>query len=403
MSSESRNWAFPPSKNIEQVRFSPVRQVMENMNKYIREGKQIITFHIGEPDFYTPGSVIEATKIALDKRLTHYAPNRGSVNLRNSIAKLLSQRGMEYDPATEVLVTAGGAEAIFAGLFAFLNAGDEVIVPTPSFMNYENVLAMIGAKYVELPLTADDDFQINIKELEKKITDKTRMIILNNPSNPTGVIFTEKVLKSVAEIAIKYDLMVFSDEIYDEILYDDTKCVSIGTFEGMRDRAIVMNGFSKSHAMTGWRVGYLAAPAEAITSILKVHQYVVTCIPTFIQEGLAASMLQQECLEEKNQMVATFTKKRNLLMECLKKVPELTYIRPQGAFYMFLDVSKTGLSGTEFATKLLDTKYVAVVPGVGFSSAAEDFVRLSFATSEENIVEGINRIREFVDSVQKKN
>lgn len=390
---------FSESKHLESVKFSPVRQVMDKMREYINQGKDVIPFQIGEPDFFTPEAIIQSTKSALDKKMTHYAPNRGTLSLRRAIALQLASRGLAYDPEDEILVTVGGTEAIYDGIFAFIEDGDEVIVPAPSYMNYKNDIAMAGGTCVELNLRSENGFQIDVDELEAKITSRTRMIVLNNPSNPTGVVFTKDVLKAVADVAIARDLIVFSDEIYDEILYDGTECVSIATFEGMRERTIVMNGFSKSYAMTGWRVGYLAAPPEAIKAMLKVHQYLVTCIPTFIQEGLAQSMNQAECIKEKEEMFKSFARKRTLLFDCLATVPELIYTVPHGAFYVFLDVSKTGLDGNAFASRLLQEQYVAVVPGVGFSSDAENYIRLSFATSEENIVNGIKRIRSFIDSL----
>lgn len=399
MDIKTKRQLFSESKHLELVKFSPVRQVMDKMREYINQGKDVIPFQIGEPDFFTPDTIIQSTKIALDKKMTHYAPNRGTIGLRRAVASQLSQRGLVYDPEDELLITVGGTEAIFDGIFAFINEGDEVIVPTPSYMNYKNDIAMAGGICVELVLRAGNGFQIDPDELESMITTRTRMVVLNNPSNPTGVVFTKDVLKAVASIAIAHDLIVFSDEIYDEILYDGIECVSIATFDGMRERTIVMNGFSKSYAMTGWRVGYLAAPAVAIRPMLKVHQYAVTCIPTFIQEGLSQAMNQVECLLEKEEMFKAFAQKRALLFDCLKTVPELTYTIPYGAFYVFLDVSKTGLDGNMFASRLLQEQYVAVVPGVGFSSNAENYIRLSFATSEGNIINGIKRIRAFIDSL----
>lgn len=332
---ETNKQLFAEPEHLHSVGFSPVRQVMEKMRTLERQGHQVIPFQIGEPDFDTPRCIVEATKQALDAKFTHYAPNRGSVEFRKAIGQLLFQKGLQYDPETEILVTVGGAEAIFDGVFAFLDKGDEVIVPTPSFMNYRNDIAMAGGRFVELPLRAEDSFQINITALKQAITPKTKMLIINNPSNPTGIIFTPDVLKQVAKIAVRYNLIVFSDEIYDEIVYDGTPCVSIATFPGMRERTIVMNGFSKSFAMTGWRVGYLAAPPSVITTMLKVHQYVSTCIPTFIQEGLASSMLSAECQADRRAMVAAFSRKRKLLLEGLSTIPQLRFPYLMGRF-MFL-------------------------------------------------------------------
>jgi len=397
------NSIFKESHNIENVCFSPVRQVMANMRKFTDIGIKVIPFQIGEPDFYTPVSIIEATKEALDKKMTRYSSNRGSLNLKKAISSLLSSKNLFYNPDDEILMTVGGAEAIYCAITAFIHDGDEVIVPSPSYMNYKNDVAMSGGTVVDLPLREEDDFQINIKALEEKITDHTKMIVINNPSNPTGVVFREDVLRAVSEVAIKHDLIVFTDEIYDEITYDGVKCVSIASFEGMRERCIVMNGFSKAFAMTGWRIGYLAAPADAITAMLKVHQYTVTCIPTFTQEGLAKAMLSDSCMAEKNEMVKAFSRRRKLILECLKDIPEVSYAIPQGAFYIFINIGRSGLSGNEFASRLLNEKHVAVVPGNGFSDNANNFIRISFATSEENIKEGMTRIKDFIASVKTSN
>ncbi|MDC7245696.1 MAG: pyridoxal phosphate-dependent aminotransferase, partial [Sphaerochaetaceae bacterium] len=380
-----------------------VRQVMANMRKYTDVGIEIIPFQIGEPDFYTPVSIIEATKEALDKKMTRYSSNRGSLKLKKAISTLLSAKNLSYNPDDEILMTVGGAEAIYCAITAFISAGDEVIIPTPSYMNYKNDVAMAKGTVIDLPLREEDDFQINIKALEEKITDHTKMIVINNPSNPTGVVFRKDVLEAVAAIAVKYDLIVFTDEIYDEITYDGVECVSIASFDGMKDRCIVMNGFSKAFAMTGWRIGYLAAPAEAITAMLKVHQYAVTCIPTFTQEGLAQAMLSSSCVADKNKMVASFSRRRKLILDCLKEIPEVSYAIPQGAFYVFINIGATGLTGEEFASRLLEEKHVAVVPGNGFSDDAVGYIRISFATSEENIKMGMQRIKDFIASVKIEN
>jgi aspartate/methionine/tyrosine aminotransferase len=391
---------YDGAERIRKVPFSPVRKVMERANELAKQGHHMVYFQIGEPDFNTPEPITEETIRALRNHMTHYAPNRGALSLRRAVAAAIAGKtGLKYDPETEILITVGGAEAINNAIMAFINPGDEVIVFTPAFMNYANVVEMAGGVVRAIPLRKENQLQIDPGEVSRAVNDKTRMIVLNNPGNPTGVVYHQDVLRKVAAIAVERNLLVFSDEIYDEILYDDAVCVSIATFPGMRERTILMNGFSKAYAMTGWRLAYLAADPRLLTHLLKVHQYETTCAPTFIQEGVAKAMLAPETEREKAAQLAAFTRRRRLLLEGLRAVPGLQFAEPKGAFYVLLDVSGTGLSGEVFAARLLEEKHVAVVPGIGFAKDCVDYVRISFAVSEEDIRLGLARIGEFVDSL----
>lgn len=384
------------ANRLENMYFSPVRQVLEKAAKIVQEGHPVIPFSAGEPDFDTPSQIKEDTIKAIENNLTHYAPNRGILALREEISKSIESRcGIHYDANDEIILTSGGAEAVNNAFLAFINPGDEVIVFTPAFMNYENMIAMTGGVMVAIPLEKEDEFQINIEKVKASLTEKTKMIVVNNPCNPTGVVYKKEVLQQLSELAVEHNLLVFSDEIYNEISYENEKCYSIASFDGMKERTITMNGFSKSYAMTGWRLGILASDADIITKLLKIHQYTTTCTPTFIQHGLISSMNSSRTIQEKEEMLKAFTRRRTLLLEGLDEIESLSYIKPMGAFYVFVDVSKTGMTGEEYANRLLEEKYVAVVPGIKLGKECGDFIRISFATSDENIKEGLKRMKEF--------
>ena len=391
------------AKRLEQMYFSPVRAVMEKMAAVRATGADVVSFGPGEPDFNTPSQIKEETIKSIEANDTHYAPNRGFLELRQEISKYLEKLGgVKYDPETEIILTAGGAEAINNAFLAFVDPGDEVITFSPAFMNYENMTFMTGGKLVSIPLTKENDFQIDPAALRAAITDKTKMIVINNPGNPTGVVYSQDVLEEIAKIAIEHDLLVFSDEIYAELTYGGAKFISIASLPGMKERTITMSGFSKAFAMTGWRLGILCAPPEMLSNLLKIHQYTTTCTPTFIQKGLIKAMNTERTRAEVNAMCEAFARRRQLIMDLLDEVPGLSYTVPTGAFYIFVDVSGTGLNGDEYADKLLETKYVGVVPGSKLGKECINFVRLSYATSDDKIREGLRRMKEFSEELLNK-
>ena len=388
------------AKRLEGMYFSPIRQVMERVAQVREAGHPVISLSAGEPDFNTPALVKEKTIEALLQNETHYAPNRGTMGLRTEIAKYLRHNfSLNYDPATEILLTCGGAEAVSVAFLANVDPGDEVIVFTPAFMNYENMIAEAGGIMVPIPLRAEDGFQINCEILAQHITDKTKMVVINNPCNPTGIVYSRQVLEGVAKLCVEHDILVFSDEIYNKIVYDGAECCSIAALPGMWERTITMNGFSKAFAMTGWRMGFLAAPAGRTSDLLKVHQYTTTCISTFSQIGVERSMNAPETLAEVEQMVEAFNRRRKLVMSRLDQIPKLSYIEPKGAFYIFVDVSGTGLKGDTFASRLLEEKYVGCVPGSKLGTGFDRYVRFSYATSDQNLEEAFKRLAELVDSL----
>lgn len=389
------------AKRLENMYFSPIRQVMERVAQVKAEGNPVISLSAGEPDFNTPNLIKEKTIEAILQNQTHYAPNRGTMGLRTEIAKYLRRNfRLEYDPASEILLTCGGAEAVNAAFMATIDPGDEVIVFTPAFMNYENMIAEAGGTMVAIPLRVEDGFQINCNTLAQQITPKTKLVVINNPCNPTGVVYQRKVLEGVAELCKEHNLLVFSDEIYNKIVYDAVECCSIATLPGMRERTITMNGFSKAFAMTGWRMGFLAAPANITNDLLKIHQYTTTCISTFCQIGVEMTMNAPDTMSEVEEMISAFARRRDLVMSRLDEIPELDYIEPKGAFYIFVDVSGTRLNGDEFAARLLEEKYVGCVPGSKLGVGFDQYVRFSYATSDENLEEALRRIAEFVQELK---
>lgn len=385
------------ARRLEGMYFSPIRQVMEKVARVRAAGHPVISLSAGEPDFNTPELIKQKTAEALMANHTHYAPNRGTLSLRTEISKFLRDNfNLDYNPNTEILLTCGGAEAVNAAFLATIDPGDEIIVFTPAFMNYENLIAEAGGKMVAIPLRAEDGFQINCEILEEHITPRTRMVVINNPCNPTGIVYTRPVLERVSQLCQKYNLLVFSDEIYNRIVYDGAECRSMAALPGMRERTITMNGFSKAFAMTGWRIGYLAAPARLIDALLKIHQYTTTCISTFCQIGLEQSMNAPETVAEMDAMVAAFGRRRRLVMSRLDQIPGLNCIEPKGAFYIFVDVSGTGLDGDTFASRLLEEKYVGCVPGSKLGAGFEQFIRISYAADDESLVQAMDRIAELV-------
>lgn len=394
---------FSGSKRLEKISFSPIRKMMDKVKQMQNHGLDVVSFSAGEPNFDTPKAIKNATIEAINNNFTHYGSNRGLLKLRKKISEKISNEiGIGYDPETEIIVTSSGAEAINNAIISVVDPGDEVIIFTPGFISYESVVNLCNGIVVDIPLTMENNFQINIEDVKKKITNKTKLIIINNPCNPTGVIYTKETLSELSKLACENNLLVFSDEIYSNLTYDNIEYYSIASFPGMRERTIVMNGFSKTYAMTGWRVGYLLSDARLINNITKVHQYSTTCGTTFIEEGLANSMDLESTKEEVSYMISKFGERRQLFLDGLDKIKKLSYAKADGAFYIFVNVSKTGLTGEEFSNRLLDEKYVATVPGVGLGKECVDFIRISYATSEENIIEGLKRIEEFVESLSSE-
>lgn len=382
------------SVKMDSIPFSAIRKIFAEVEKLRAEGKEVISLGIGEPDFDTPAHISEAMVEATRKGATHYTANKGIEELREAIVeKLKTDNNIEYD-IEEIICTVGVAEGVYVALSAFLDPGDEVLVPDPSWLNYSHVPKLNGAVSVLYPLAAEKDFQIDVKELEKLVTEKTKMLIVLDPSNPTGGVLRKEVLEEVAQFAIKHDLLVISDEIYEKLIYDDKKHYSIAAIPGMRERTIVLNGFAKAYAMTGWRLGYIAAPAALIPPMTKLHSYLLTHASSMVQwGGVAALKGTQEPVKE---MVEEFSKRRNYMVKAINEIKGLSCPNPGGAFYLFVDVKGTGMTGEEFSSYILHEAGVAVVPGTAFGERATHEVRISYATSMNTLQKAVEKIKKAV-------
>lgn len=354
------------------------------------QGKPIIHLEIGEPDFDTPKHVREAAKEALDEGYTHYSGATGIPELRESIARYAGKnRNLQFDSAN-VVVTPGAKPIMFYTIMALIEPGDEVVYPNPGFPIYESMINFLGGVAVPLQLSEVRNFHVNIEELESKISSKTRLIILNSPHNPTGSALSKDDLKAIADLAIKHDIMVLADEIYSEILYDGVQHHTILSFPGMMERTILLDGFSKTFAMTGWRMGYGIFPGEMIPHISRLIINSVSCTSTFSQR--AAIQALEGPRGEVNKMLDAFARRRDLVYEGLNNISGLRCNRPEGAFYAFPNITDTGMTSREYADYLMREADVAVLPGTSFGEFGEGYIRISFANSEENLQKAMERI-----------
>jgi aspartate aminotransferase len=375
---------------VTQVTESATLAVSNKARALARQGVDVIDLGGGDPDFITPAHIRAAAERAMEAGLTHYVNSRGIPELLTALAdKLRRENGLTYDPATEILVAPGGKQAIYATLMALVGPGDEVIIPEPAWVSYVPCVQLAGATPVPVALPADQNWTLTRAALAAAVTPRTRLIIINSPSNPTGHVMRREELEAVAAVAADHDLLVMADEIYEHLLYDGHRHISFGTLPGMADRTLTINGFSKSYAMTGWRLGYVAARREIISEVLKVHSHSVTCATSFVQAGAVAALTgPQDCIAE---MRAAYTRRRALVTDGFNAIPGLRCPPIEGAFYAFVDVRGTGLDSTTFASRLLDEAHVAVTPGVAFGQAGEGFVRLSFANSDDLLQRAIER------------
>lgn len=382
------------SKRSELVKHSPIRKMSFLADK--TEG-DLVSFSIGEPDFTTPSNIIEAACDALHRGETHYAPNAGFKKLRDAVAKSYEPDGLAYDPDSEIAITSGGMQALNLVFQSVVDEGVEVIVSNPCFPNYLEQIKACGGTPVPVPVFEEDGFVFNIENLRKAVTDKTKMIVINTPCNPTGGIIRMNVLKEIAALAVEKDLWILSDEVYKHFDYTDGYIPSIASIDNMKDRTIIINSTSKAYAMTGWRVGYVLGPADLISSVIKFQEGQVSSVNSAAQFGAIEAL--EGTQEPLRQMVETYKRRKDLLVSGLNSIDKISCIEPLGAFYVFVNIKQTGLSSWEFAEKLLEKEKVVVVPGDGFGSAGEGFVRLAYAISEEDITKGIERIKRFVESL----
>ncbi|ODH00243.1 aspartate aminotransferase [Nostoc sp. KVJ20] len=359
------------------------------------EGIDVCSFSAGEPDFDTPAHIKAAAVKALDEGKTKYGAAAGEPKLREAIArKLKTDNGLDYK-SENVIVTNGGKHSLYNLMVALIDPGDEVIIPAPYWLSYPEMVTLVGGVSVIVPTDATTGYKITPEQLRKAITPKTKLFILNSPSNPTGMVYTPDEIKALAQVIVDADILVVSDEIYEKILYDGAEHISIGSLgKEIFDRTLISNGFAKAYSMTGWRLGYLAGPVEIIKAASTIQGHSTSNVCTFAQYGaIAALESSQDCVEEMRQ---AFAKRRQVMLDRLNAIPGLSTAKPDGAFYLFPDISKTGLKSLEFCDALLEQHQVAVIPGIAFG--ADDNIRLSYATDMATIEKGMDRLEKFVKS-----
>ncbi len=364
----------------------------------VTEMEDAISLGVGEPDFDTPWFVRDEGIFSLEKGKTFYTSNAGLKELRQEISNYIKRtQGIEYNPLNEIVVTVGGSEAIDISLRAVINPGDEVIIPQPSYVSYEPCALLAGAKPVIVELKAENEFRLTKEELLSAITDKTKVLVLPYPNNPTGAIMEKNELEEIAKVVKEKDLLVLSDEIYSALTYKGEH-ISIASLPDMKERTILINGFSKAYAMTGWRLGYACGPKEIIAQMTKIHQFAIMCAPTTSQYAAVQALKKGDDAVE--QMRQSYNERRRFLMNAFKEM-DLSCFEPFGAFYVFPCIKEFNMTSEEFATKLLMEEKVAVVPGTAFGDCAEGFLRISYAYSLDTLREAMTRIGRFVKNLRK--
>ena len=365
-------------------------EVLAMAKEMERQGREVIHLEIGEPDFDTPRNIVEAAIDALNRGETHYSPSQGILELREAIADYLNSRYGSNVKPSEVVVFPGGKTTIMASLMAIVNEGDEVIYPNPGYPAYESIINFLGAKPVPLKLTEERGFSFHPEDLEALITPRTRAVIINTPQNPTGGIIRREDMEHLMKLADKHGFYIISDEIYDRILYEPDKFVSVMEFHDLRDRIILLNGFSKTYAMTGWRLGYTVTNEELAKALTRLATNIHSCVATFVQwAGVEALRGPQDEVEK---MVNEFRRRRDYLLERLKNIPELSCHKPEGAFYLFINVKKLGISSDEFAKLMLRDYGVALLSGTAFGKYGDGYIRISYANSLENLEKAMDKL-----------
>lgn len=385
----------PLSEKIQVVKPSGIRKFFD----IVSEMKDAISLGVGEPDFDTPWCIREEGIYSLEKGRTFYTSNSGLKELKEEICRYLDRRlGLKYDYKSEVFVTVGGSEAIDVAFRTMLDPGDEVLIPQPSYVSYEPCAYMAGGKPVIIELKAENEFKLTKEQLLEAITPKTKILVLPYPNNPTGAVMTRQELEELVEVIIENDLYVISDEIYSELTYGEPHC-SIAVFPGMKERTIVINGFSKAYAMTGWRLGYAAGPAAILGQMIKLHQFAIMCAPTNSQYAAVTAL--RECDDEVQKMREAYNQRRRYLVHMFREMG-LECFEPFGAFYIFPCIKEFGMTSDEFATRFLEEEKVAVVPGTAFGDCGEGFLRISYAYSLEDLKVAIGRLQHFIERLRKE-
>ena len=382
------------SEKVLNIKPSGIRKFFD----LVAEKKGVISLGVGEPDFDTPWHIRDEGIYAFEKGRTFYTSNSGLKELRIEICNYLKRKfNLTYEPLTEALVTVGGSEAIDLAFRALINEGDEVIIPEPCYVSYKPCAILANAKPVVIDLKAENDFRLTAKELRDAITDKTKILVLAFPNNPTGAIMERKDLEEIAKVVIEKDIYVVSDEIYAELTYKG-KHISIAEIDGMRDRTILINGFSKAYAMTGWRLGYACGPKEIIQQMTKIHQFAIMCAPTVSQYAAVEALKNGD--SDIEMMKEAYNQRRQFLLNSFKEM-DIPCFEPYGAFYVFPCIKKYGMTSEEFAMKFLEEENVAVVPGTAFGDSGEGFLRISYAYSIENLKVAMEKLKSFVAKIKK--
>lgn len=381
------------SKKAMEISPSGIRKFFDMLDSM----KDVISLTVGQPDFVTPWHIRDAGIESLTRGKTYYTSNKGTIELRKAISDYMKRRfSLEYSAEDEIIVTVGGSEAIDIAMRSVINPGDEVIVVEPSFVCYKPIAKLCGGVPVVVNTYEKDNFKLKAENLKKAITEKTKLIVLPFPSNPTGAIMTKAELEEIADVIKGTDILVLSDEIYAELSYGENRHVSFATIDGMRERTITVNGFSKAYAMTGWRLGFVCAPKEITYQMYKIHQYAIMCAPTASQLAAVEAMKNGDADVE--YMVSCYNDRRRLIVKGLRDM-RIPCFEPLGAFYVFPNVGKFGLSSEEFATRLINEAGVAIVPGTAFGECGEGYARISYAYSVEHITEALERMRGFVEKL----
>ncbi|MBI4870165.1 MAG: pyridoxal phosphate-dependent aminotransferase [Candidatus Riflebacteria bacterium] len=381
------------SERLRAVKPSATVALTDRARELAAGGREVLNLAAGEPDFLTAAPLRQAATDAMDAGFTHYTASAGIPELRRAIAaKLRRENGLEVDPAEGVLVLPGVKQGVAYACLAFLGPGDECLCPEPCWVSYRELVTLAGARYVPVPTRAEDGFELGAAALSALVTDQTRMIILNTPTNPTGRVFGPHQLEHVAEVARRHDLLVLADEIYEHIVFAGHRHLSVAGLPGMAERTLTLNGFSKAYAMTGWRLGFAAGPAELIRPLLVLQQHTATCPVSFVQK--AAVVALEEGLSSRQEMVAAFDRRRRRLLQLLTGIPGLRILKPQGTFYMWLDVREGGLASAELAEWLLEKKGLILTPGDAFGDSGRGFLRLSFAAHDDQLERAAQLLRE---------
>lgn len=368
---------------------SGIRKMFELAAKY----DDVIKLTVGEPNFDTPQYIKDAAKEALDNGMVHYTPNAGMWELRCKVADIYKKKYWEGYTADNVVITCGACQAILVTLMALVNPGDEVLVPDPCFSNYFGQICDVGAKVVPVPTYEENDFRVRAADIEKLITPKSKLLLLNSPCNPTGAVLSKEDIYEIAEVVKKHDLVVLSDEPYDCIVFDGEESFSMAQVADVRDRVFVVNSFSKAYAMTGWRIGYVLVPDGFADQFAHMNEGIISCVPGFIQAAACRALERTDCVEE---MLREYARRRDLLVNGLNQIPGFRCKKVPGSFYAFPNITAFGKTSEEFAIELLEKARVVVVPGSAFGDMGEGYIRMVFANSDENLKEALRRISEYI-------